>query len=265
MENLQQLNNFELEQTTVWSFPERGSWASHSGSYRGNWAPQVPRNLILRYSKPGDLVLDQMVGSGTTLIECILTGRNCIGVDINPDAIRLTKQNLNFKQKEDNEVSVKTVEGDARNLNFLKDESVDLIATHPPYADMIKYSKGEIDGDLSNIHNIDGFCEEMEKVAEESLRVLKPGKFCAILIGDTRRHQHYIPLAYKVMLEFLKAGFILKEDVIKKQWHCKGTEMWRGPSQKYNFLLIMHEHLFVFRKPHKNEDLTNFKDSICQR
>lgn len=38
---------FELEQTTVWSFPDRGTWATHQGNYRGNWAPQIPRNLIL--------------------------------------------------------------------------------------------------------------------------------------------------------------------------------------------------------------------------
>jgi len=102
----------------------------------------------------------------------------------------------------------------------------------------------------------------MGKVAEESFRVLKPGKICAILIGDTRRRRHYVPLALRTMLEFLKAGFILKEDIIKEQWNCKGTGVWRGPSQKYNFLLIMHEHLFVFRKPHKDEDISIFKESI---
>jgi hypothetical protein len=45
--------DFELEQTTVWSFPDRGTWATHQGNYRGNWAPQIPRNLILRYTQPG--------------------------------------------------------------------------------------------------------------------------------------------------------------------------------------------------------------------
>ncbi|MDE5679420.1 MAG: site-specific DNA-methyltransferase, partial [Lachnospiraceae bacterium] len=61
-----QPNNFKLEPTTVWSFPDRGSHATHSGKYRGNWSPFVPRNLILRYSNLGDWVLDQFMGSGTT-------------------------------------------------------------------------------------------------------------------------------------------------------------------------------------------------------
>lgn len=60
---------FALEKTTVWSFENREKWATHRGNYRANWAPEIPRNLILRYTNPGDLVLDQMVGSGTFPIE----------------------------------------------------------------------------------------------------------------------------------------------------------------------------------------------------
>lgn len=44
-------DNFKLEMTTVWSFPKRGNWATHSGMYRGNWSPYVPRNLILKFTK----------------------------------------------------------------------------------------------------------------------------------------------------------------------------------------------------------------------
>ena len=48
---------FKLEKTTVWSFENRGKWATHRGNYRGNWAPEIPRNLILRYIEPGEVVL----------------------------------------------------------------------------------------------------------------------------------------------------------------------------------------------------------------
>ena len=82
-----QPNNFRLESTTVWSFPDRGSWATHSGKYRGNWSPYVPRNLILRYSNPGDWVLDQFMGSGTTLVEAKLLNRHAVGVDINSQSV----------------------------------------------------------------------------------------------------------------------------------------------------------------------------------
>jgi DNA modification methylase len=57
---------YKPEGTTVWSFPDRGDWATHTGDYRGNFSPFIPRNLILKYSQKDDLILDQMVGSGTT-------------------------------------------------------------------------------------------------------------------------------------------------------------------------------------------------------
>jgi len=247
--NKLQPENFELETTTVWSFPERGAWATHVPKFRGNWAPQIPRNLILRYSKPGDLVLDQMCGCGTTLIECKLTGRNAIGFDINPKMEELTRNNLKFDLCNNIlKVKIKVKVCDARNLKDVKDSSIDLIATHPPYADIIKYSEGKIEGDLSNIHSIDTFCAEMRKVASECFRVLKPEKYCGILIGDTRRKKYFTPIAYRIMQHFIDAGFKLKEDIIKHQWNCKTTPFWSQRSKKYNFLLIMHEHLFVFEK-----------------
>ncbi|MCK4269843.1 MAG: hypothetical protein KAW93_05130, partial [Methanogenium sp.] len=106
------------------------------------------------------------------------------------------------------------------------------------------------------------FCREMRKVADECFRVLKPGKFCTILIGDTRRHKHFVPITPRVMDEFLKAGFVLKESIIKRQWHCKTTGFWTKKSIKDNFLLIMHEHIYVFRKPEKDEKLSKYKDSM---
>nr|MDO8132676.1 DNA methyltransferase [Candidatus Njordarchaeum guaymaensis] len=254
-----------LEKETVWSFRDRGSWATHVGDYRGNWSPYIPRNLILKYTQPGDWVLDQMVGSGTTIVECKLLGRNAIGVDINPNAIMVTRDRLNFQYNPPAECGMpavtKTYVGDARNLNGIPPEKIDLVATHPPYSRIIAYTRkgtGIIDGDLSRLP-LDVYLVEMRKVAEESLRVLKPGKQCAILIGDTRKQKHYVPIAFRVMEEFLDAGFILKEDIIKRQWKMKGTrERWRG---KHDFYLIAHEHIFVFRKPMDKEEYSKHRYS----
>jgi len=239
-------DEFEMECTSVWAFPRRGSWATHTSDWRGNWAPEVVRNLILRYSKEGDILLDSMVGGGTTAIEAKILNRNIICADINEKALQRTKNSLNFDAG--NNSWQKIFKWDTRNLSQLKPNSIDFILTHPPYADIIKYSEGEIKEDLSNIHDLEGFAEEMAKIAKEFYRVLKPGKFCAILIGDTRRKTMYQPLAYKVMDRFLKNDFELKEDIIKRQFNCKATGFWVDRSKESNFLLIMHEHLFVFQK-----------------
>jgi len=256
-------DKFELETTTVWSFPHRGDWATHKGDFRGNWSPQVVRNLLLRYTEEGDVVLDQFVGSGTTLVECKLLGREGIGVDINPACIYLTRDRLNFTVEGFTPPKPqRTFVGDARNLDKIEDESIDFIATHPPYANIIPYSKERIEGDLSYVRSIDEYVREMRRVAEESFRVLKPGKFAAILVGDTRINKHYVPIAFRVMQAFLDAGFALREDIIKVQWQCKTTPLWRKRSAEHNFLLIMHEHLFVFRKPLPGEE-KKLKDSMA--
>jgi len=252
------------ETTTVWSFPDRGDWATHAGNYRGNWSPYIPRNLVLRYTKPGELVLDQMVGSGTTAVECKLLGRNSIGVDINHDALMVAWDRLNFTHRpldlDYHEGKVQLFLGDARNLDQIESDSIDLIATHPPYAGIIRYTGTRVPGDLSAF-KMKGYLEGMRQVAVEAYRVLKPGKHCAILIGDTRQRKHYVPISARVLQQFLDSGFILREDIIKLQHKMKSTrEKWRG--SKYDFYLIAHEHLFVFRKPSEGEKLAPFKHSV---
>jgi len=85
--------------------------------------------------------------------------------------------------------SIDLFQGDARNLDLIKDASIDLVATHPPYAGIIKYTGERVPGDLSSL-KLEPFLTAMRQVAAESYRVLKPGKHCAILIGDTRKHKH---------------------------------------------------------------------------
>ena len=256
--------DFVLERTTVWSFPDRGDWATHAGNYRGNWSPFIPRNVILRYTKPGDVVLDQMLGSGTTLIECKVLGRHGIGVDVNLEALMVAWNRLNFNYRplEEDWVDprIDLFHGDARNLDLLRDDSVDLVATHPPYAGIIRYTGERVPGDLSAL-KLEDYLIEMQKVAAEAYRVTKPGKHCAILIGDTRQHKHYVPISVRVLQRFLDAGFILREDIIKLQHKMKSTrEKWMG--QKYDFYLIAHEHLYVFRKPGEGERVSQYRHSV---
>jgi len=219
---------------------------------------------MLKYTKPGDWVLDQMMGSGTTLVEAKLLGRNAIGVDINLDAVMVARDRLNFSyntlfQRRPMPV-IKTYWGDARMLDKVNDESIDLVCTHPPYANIITYTKKvKNKNDLSQLA-FEDYLREMKYVAQEAFRVLKPDKICAILIGDTRKHKHYVPIANRVMLEFLDVGFVLKEDIIKLQWKMKGTrERWRG--KDYDFYLIGHEHIFVFRKPAEDKEYRKLKFS----
>lgn len=240
--------------TTVWSFPKRGSWATHKGDYRGNWPPQIPRALILKYTGEGDVVLDPMVGSGTTCVEAVLLGRNCIGVDLNYHAVMLTHHRLYYLVKALEGSGAprgwyRIYHGDARRLDKIQDDSVDLVATHPPYLNIVRYGVEKSEGDLSAVRGLEEFLALFKEVAREIYRVLKPGKTLAILVGDTRVRKHYVPLTHYVLLTLLDTGFVLMEEVVKIQHKMKTTrEVWSRLRNR-DFLLIYHEKLFILRKP----------------
>lgn len=229
---------FELETSTVWRFPDSGIWATHDDKYPVNCPPYVARNIILRYSQKGDVVLDPFVGGGTTAVEAVLTHRNFIGFDINPEALAITEEKCAFDYETD--VSSTLMFGDSRAL-FVGSDSIDLICTQPPYADTVRYSE-DMDGDLSLLP-AEQFLEEMGAVALECYRVLKKDKYCAILMGDIRKDGTVQPLAFETMRVFALAGFKTEEIIIVERHRGKQTD-----GTEKNRLLPAHEYLFVFKK-----------------
>jgi len=197
---------------------------------------------MIRYSKPREWVLDQFLGSGTTLVEAKLLNRNAIGIDINPQSVSLSEANLNFKCETQSRIFVKN--GNATDLSFIKSEKIDFICTHPPYADIIRYSDG-IEGDISLLSTT-MFLEKIGKVATESYRVLKKSKCCAIMMGDKRYQGNIVPLGFQLMQTFIDAGFKIKEIIIKEQHNCQSTGKWINAER--NFLMLAHEYIFVFYK-----------------
>lgn len=235
------MTSYQLQKTSIWSFPDRGSWATHKGDYRGNWSPHIPRNLILNYTKPNDIILDIFAGSGTTLIESKLLNRHAIGIDINPEAIKICQQRLNF----DSQSQIKLLNQNSMDLSNIPDCSIDFICTHPPYADIIKYSN--LPGDLSQL-NYHDFLDKFSTIASELYRVLKKEHYCSYMIGDIRKKGNVVPLGFYSMQKFIEAGFTIKEIIIKEQHNCKGTQYWKNKSDTLNFYLLAHEYIFVFVK-----------------
>src|SRR6185369_12636697 len=89
----------EILTDSLWVLPKRDTTGAHLGWYWGNFIPQIPRQLMLRYTKKGDWVLDTFLGSGTTLIECRRLGRNGIGVELNREVARKAQELI---KQEDN-------------------------------------------------------------------------------------------------------------------------------------------------------------------
>jgi DNA modification methylase len=250
--------NFTLEKTTVWDFPQRGNWAVHQGNYRGNWPPQVPRNLIKRYTKEGDIVVDAFSGGGTTLIEAWLLNRRSIGLDISKLAIQNTNQKLKDMYARANEEKVINLNPIYRPLvleenslelsvilaqyNINRNE-VKLVCAHPPYLNSIKYTNNIYD--LAMIHDVETFGKKIQAFAKEVKKILAPDGICAVLIGDIRKNKKIIPLGFKVLNSFLIEGFDIENIIIKTQHRDKSSEFWVG--HKSNLILMAHEYLLIMK------------------
>ena len=103
------------------------------------------------------------MGSGTTLVEAKLLNRHAVGVDINPQSVSISETNLQFRCETNSKIFTRN--GNATDLHLSQEDSrIDFICTHPPYANIIKYSKG-IEGDISLL-NVEKFLTEMQKVAQ---------------------------------------------------------------------------------------------------
>jgi DNA modification methylase len=252
--------NFVREKTTVWDFPQRGNWAVHSGRYRGNWPPQIPRNLISKYTKKGDLVIDAFAGGGTTLIEAWLMNRRSVGLDISKLAIQTMNHSLREMERLateakgvqlDPDYRPIVIEGNALELGkIIKERSIDtrrlrLICAHPPYLNSIRYTTNN-ENDLALVTDAKVFCDKIQAFAREVSSLLHRGGICAILIGDVRRNGKIIPLGLRTLDIFLKEDFEVENIIIKTQYRDKLSEFWVG--HKSGILLIAHEYLLVLKK-----------------
>src|SRR5262249_59488481 len=99
--------------------PRRDTAGAHLGWYWGNFIPQIPEQLMRRYTKKGDWVLDPFLGSGTTLIECRRLGRNGLGVELN-DQVAAKAIELIDRQTNRHRVATTVVTGDSRHLDLAR-------------------------------------------------------------------------------------------------------------------------------------------------
>lgn len=166
------------------------------------------------------------------------------GIDINIEALKLAKQRISFNL--DNSYEPKLVLADSTNLKVIvPDNIVDLIFAHPPYSNIIKYSK-DIKQDLSRLE-LKEFLNQISLFSNECFRILKKDKICSILIGDIRKNKNVIPLGFYIMNIFIHTGFTLKEIIIKEQHNCKMSNYW-SDNRRRDFYLLAHEYIFIMKK-----------------
>lgn len=250
----------EIITDSLWIFDKRESSGAHLGWYWGNFIPQIPHQLILRYTKQGEWVLDPFVGSGTTLIECRRLGRNGIGIELNPEVAEKAKRSIEKEPNIYNVVSDIYV-GDSRTMDIKsildshKVKRVQLVIMHPPYHDIIKFSSDP--RDLSNARNVKEFLAMFQEVLENVTSFLEKERFLVLVIGDKYSKGEWIPLGFYCMEEVLKRNFSLKSIVVKNFEGTRGKrnqeELWRYRALVGGFYIFKHEYIMLFKKKKERE------------
>ena len=224
------LRDYDLEATTLWDFLAQSPGATVFGDHRFNGVTPSPlvMNLVRRYTRPGDLVVDPMAGSGTTIDVARALGPRVLAFDLaprRPDIVR----------------------NDARHLP-LPDESVDLHFVDPPYSDNVRYSDDPAClGQLPCVE--DAFLESLEAVARELHRTLKPRRVLGWLISDEYRRGRFTPVGF-LTFEMLGKYFEPVDVIAVARRHDRsGNPTWEHRARRYGFFLRGFKYLFILRKP----------------
>lgn len=252
--NLNRWKDYEHVFTdSLWILGKRDTNGAHSAWYWGNFIPQIPRQLMLRYTKKGEWVIDTFAGSGTTLLESQHLKRNCIGVELQPVVAR--KTNALLKKSAGTAVSALEI-GNSATVDFrslLKKHGgklAQLVIMHPPYHDIIKFSKKR--DDLSNAISTQAFIEMFGKVVENVSKALDKKRYLAVVIGDKYANGEWVPLGFMTMNKVLEKGYKLKSIVVKNFEQTLGKrnqkELWRYRALAGGFYVFKHEYIFIFQK-----------------
>lgn len=241
---------------SLWIIKERDKSGKHDGFYHGNFVPQVPRQIIKKYSKQNDVVLDLFLGSGTTAYEAETLKRNFVGVDILPNMIDYVKSKLDkhdshfYELLVGDSMSEKTEKEIKELLKKHKKNFVQLIILHPPYADIIKFS--DKTNDLSNAKSLKDFITMFSKVIKIACNLLEKDRFLALVIGDVYKNSEWIPLGFYCMSSVQKQGFKLKSIIVKNMIGNRGKQkkegIWKYRSLANDYYIFKHEYVMIFKK-----------------
>ncbi|MDB5082820.1 MAG: methylase domain protein [Chloroflexi bacterium] len=245
----------DINTDSLWILDRRDNSGVHTAQYWGNFVPQIPSQLMKRYTKKGDWVLDTFSGLGTTMIESQRLGRNGLGIELQAATAARSTALLEAEPNLHN-VTNRVVVGDSAHLDYrrtLEDagaKSAQLLIMHPPYYDIIKFS--DDDADLSNAPSLESFLEMMGRVIDGAGEVLDRGRYLALVIGDKFSKGEWIPLGFMTMNEVQKRGFQLKSIIVKNFEHTAGKrnqqELWKYRALLGGFYIFKHEYIFLFKK-----------------
>ena len=238
---------------TVWHIAN----VSHPG-HPAVFPHEIPHRLTKLFSFVGETVLDPFAGVGTTAQAAVALDRKAVCVDQNSDYLKIIREwrgSLNGSAE-----GVQVINGDARNLCKVEDESIGLAITSPPYWNKADY--GSRKANIGNVASYPGFIRSLRPAFEEVFRVLVPGRKFAVITANVNQHTNHglltFPLATDIVVLLREIGFVLINEII---WSKDGTGgRWGSANAQRpifgsypyppNFLFKnVHEYVIIVAKP----------------
>jgi DNA modification methylase len=198
----------------------------------------LAQEFIEFFTKNGQIVLDPMVGTGSSLAAAMRTGRHCYGVELNPIYAEIARQVVEEERQRlgeaAREITAEVITGSASHFaEFASKRSIpaiDYVITSPPYWDMLhargahtqkkRRSSPDLDvvysddpEDLGNLADYDQFVDRLCKIYTGLKPFLRSGAYLTIIVKNVKKGGKIYPLAWD-LARLLGNTYTLKDEKI---------------------------------------------------
>jgi DNA modification methylase len=248
------------------------SWFIHNPPPRRSDVRQHPakfpetlaEEFVTFFTKRGQTVLDPMVGTGSTLVACMRTGRHAVGIELNPDYADTARSVVDDERASLNgaadELQLDVIEGDAARLRQYDLPTIDYVLTSPPYWDMLHARGAETQRhrrqdsdldvvysddprDLGNIVEYDSFLSQLVSIYRNLTEVMRPRAYLTVIVKNIKKGGRIYPLAWDLARE-LSTVFTLKDERIWCQDNIRLAPYGMGNAWVSN---TFHHYCLQFR------------------
>lgn len=224
---------------------------NHPASYPAELAEKI----IKIWTKEGALVLDPFLGSGSTLIGALQSGRRCIGIDLSKDYCKMSQDRL--KEFSFDKKLYKIINGDSLKEVPKIDDEIDLTVTSPPYWDVLNQKRtadrkdtknySNSNYDLGNMNEYEDFIIALKNIFKEVFEKTKPGGYCVINVMDIRKKEKFYALHIDVVKALEEVGWYFDDLIIWDRQNEYNNMKPLGYPYKYRINKV-HEYLLIFNK-----------------
>ena len=229
----------------------------------------LAQEFIEFFTKRGMTVLDPMVGTGSTLIACLRSGRNGYGVELNHRYAKIARQELDKELAQIKTgarvLKIQVIEGDARQLATMQLPPMDYCISSPPYWDMLRrqaswtqrsrrsegldVSYSEDEADLGNISDYETFLQALVEVYRQVYDLLRDKAYMTLIVKNVKKRGKVYPLAWDLAHEVGKF-LTLKDEKIWCQENVPLAPFGMGSAWVSN---THHHYCLNFRKEVRKE------------